>query len=334
MNAGAGGHPKVSFGSIELREVAWLKVLAILTASELVWWALSWRAGSAPAPRVGTYLALAMASLVVALALRLSLRPRGRQAGWPVVLIATALIGFGASLFLPLKYAIPTEVSFWLDVPLAVGERQVFGTDPWRIADGLFGWALVPSDRVYGLWLPVQSLVLFSVILLPPSRAKSRALIAYSLAWFLLGVVAAMLCASAGPIFYDRLFGGHDFAALSVRLGESAWMAQREANAMWSSFASGRPGLVAGISAMPSIHVAISFWIWLTARRLAPRWAPVALAYAVFVWIASVQLGWHYVSDGLAGLLGMLAVWWLAERMAPDGISSFAAIQLKSDSRR
>jgi hypothetical protein len=42
---------------------------------------------------------------------------------------------------------------------------------------------------------------------------------------------------------------------------------------------------------MPSLHVAISFWIWLAARSLAPRLVPFALGYAVFIWIASVQLG-------------------------------------------
>jgi hypothetical protein len=232
-----------------------------------------------------------------------------------VLILATLLVALGASLFLPLKYAIPAQVPFWLDTPLALGERQVFGTDPWRIADHLFGWALEPVDRVYGLWLPVQSLALFSVILLPASAAKSRALVAYAMAWFLLGVVAAAVCASVGPIFYDRLLGGHQFADLAERLDGHAWMVRGEADAMWASFASGRPGLVAGISAMPSLHVAISFWIWLALRHLAPRLAPLAGAYAIFIWVASIQLGWHYVSDGLSGLVGILAIWWLGGRI-------------------
>jgi hypothetical protein len=33
------------------------------------------------------------------------------------------------------------------------------------------------------------------------------------------------------------------------------------------------------------------------------------------MWIASVQLGWHYLSDGLAGMLGMAAIWRLAGRI-------------------
>lgn len=96
-------------------------------------------------------------------------------------------------------------------------------------------------------------------------------------------------------------------------------MAQTEADAMWVSFATGHPSRVAGMSAMPSLHVTISFWIWLVARRFALRLAPIALAYMIFIWLASVQLGWHYASDGLAGLLGMAAVWWLAALLTGMG---------------
>jgi hypothetical protein len=78
---------------------------------------------------------------------------------------------------------------------------------------------------------------------------------------------------------------------------------------MWAAFATGKPGLVAGMSALPSLHVAISLWIYLCARSAAPRWRWLALGYFLFIWIASVQLGWHYVTDGLAASLGMLAIW-------------------------
>lgn len=295
-------------------EGSWLATLMGLTLIELVWWYACWATGIAPAPHLGTYLALCAIALAAAFVLRLTRRPGTGRASWLVLLLGTLVIAIGASLFLPLKYAIPHEVPFWLDRPLALGERHLFGTDPWRIADHLLGWALVPIDRVYGLWLPVQSLALFSVMLSPASTAKSRALIAYGLAWFLLGVVAAVLCASAGPIFYDRLLGGHDFDGLGSASRASGWMVRSEADAMWASFASGRPGLVAGISAMPSLHVAISFWMWLAARSLAPSKAPFALAYTLFIWFASVQLGWHYASDGLAGVVGMAGIWWLTHR--------------------
>ena len=307
--------------------------MAALTAVELLWWVIAWSVGVAPLPFVATYLALAMSALAAALALRLALRPRARLAPWPALLAGVVVVGLGASLFLPLKYAIPSEVPFWLDLPLAGAERGLFGTDPWQLLDRMLGPALVPVDRFYALWLPVQSLGLFLVMVQPPSPAKSRALVAYSLAWFVLGVVAAVLFSSAGPLFFDRLFGGARFALLGPTLAErGAWIVLAESDAMWNSLASGKPGLVAGISAFPSIHVAISLWLFLVARALAPRAAPFAGAYFLFVWIASVQLGWHYVADGLGGAVGMLALWWLAAPLERALAERMAARRVESSS--
>ena len=305
--------------------------MAALTAGELLWWGIAWSAGGAPLPFAATYLAMAGGGMAAAIALRRVVQPRAQPIRWPPLVAGVVLAGIGASLFLPLKYAIPSEIPFWLDAPLAAAEQSLFGADPWRLLDRLLGAVLVPVDRLYGLWLPTQSLVLFLVMLQPPSPAKSRALIAYSLAWFALGVVAAVAFASVGPLFYDRLLGTARFAALDETLrGRGAWVVLAESDAMWRSLASGRPGFIAGISAFPSLHVAISLWMVLAARALAPRAAPFAAAYFAFMWIASVQLGWHYASDGLAGAVGLIALWWmagpldrrLAERMAPFGVDA------------
>ena len=292
--------------------------MAVVTGVEAALWLASWSAGIAPLPYLATYLLLACAGLAAAFAVRLFTRPRAIRSSWPSLALGTALYGVGASFFLPLKYAIPREIPFWLDQPLASMERALFGADSWLLIYRLLVWAVIPVDRIYALWLPVQSLVLFTVMLEPPSPAKSRALIAYILAWLMLGVVAAVIFSSAGPIFLDRLLGGHQFAPLHQSLrAHGAWVVLAESDAMWAAFARGNPGLVAGISAFPSLHVAICLWIFLTVRTMAPRASPLALCYFVFVWIASVQLGWHYVSDGLAGALGMLAIWFAARVIEP-----------------
>ena len=290
--------------------------MAGATTLEFVWWLIAWGAGFAPAPFLGIYLALAFGGVAVAFAIRLAfLRSRPRPT-WTAIITGAALTGFGASLFLPLKTAIPKEIPFWLDQPLALAERQLFGTDPWRLLDQAIGWSSVPVDHLYALWLPVQTLVLFMAILEPPSAAKSRALTAYSLAWLLLGVAAATIFSSAGPLFYDRVFGGDEFATLRETLaGRGAWVALAESDKMWAAVGSSERSLVSGISAFPSMHVAISVWIYLTARTLAPRAAKFALIYSAVVWIASVQLGWHYAADGLAGAAGMIALWALAGRV-------------------
>jgi hypothetical protein len=291
----------------------WLVTMAAMTGAELIWWVTVWSIGLAPLPHLAIYLGLTFTGLAAAIGLRLALRLAPTGAPWRAVLLGTALVGIGASAFLPLKYAIPAEIPFWLDRPIALAERQLFGTDPWILLDRLLGWAMVPMDWLYGCWMPVQSLVLFSLILARPSPAKSRALIAYSLAWFLLGVVAALLLSSAGPLFYDRLYGGHEFQSLDDMLrARGGWVVLAESDLMWAARSDSDPGVVAGISAVPSVHVAISLWIYLAAREIAPRAALPAFLYFLLVWIGSVQLGWHYASDGLAGAVGMLAVWSLA----------------------
>ena len=300
----------------------WLAIMASLTIIELAWWAAAWSLGRAPAPFVGTYLLLAFGGLGLAVVVRLALRAAPTSAPWPGIIAGTVLVAIGASAFLPLKYAIPSEVPFWLDQPFAVMERAAFGSDPWLVLDRLVGWATKAMDWLYGCWLPVQLLILFLVMLSRPSRSKSQALIAYSLAWFLLGAVAAVLLSSAGPLFYDRAFGGDSFAALAETLrNRGAWIAIAESDRMWASWSLDQPGLVAGISAMPSIHVAISLWIVLAARKLASGLTPLAVAYFVLIWIASVQLGWHYASDGFVGALGMWCVWWLGQVLTkPPGL--------------
>lgn len=294
---------------------SWLAVMGIVTATELLLWAASWRAGIAPTPFVLTYVSLAFVGLGSALALRVSLNGAARP-DWCVTVPATICVGIGASVFLPLKYAIPHLVPFWLDGPLATAERSILTADPWLLLDHLLGWAAVPMDRLYGLWLPTQCLVLFTVMLRAPSAEKSQALIAYVLTWFLLGVVAATILSSVGPIFHDRAFGGNTFAPLLETLrNRGASVVLVESDKMWTSLASARPGIVSGISAVPSIHVAISVWMLLAARTLAPKAVRYAALYALLIWIGSVQLGWHYATDGLIGALGVLAIWPLSIRL-------------------
>jgi len=290
--------------------------MAAIAAIELAWWFIAWLKGIAPSPFLVTYFLLATVGLLAANAVRLLVGRRPSAVSRPAIALGTFLVAIGASAFLPLKYAIPSEIPFWLDQPLATTERALFGADPWLLLDSLTGWATLPLDRLYACWLPTQLVVMFLVMLSRPSSAKSQSLIAYSLAWFVLGVVTAVLFSSAGPLFYDRAFGGQSFAALAPTLrSRGAWAVFSESDPMWASLASGRPGFVAGISAMPSIHVAISLWIVLTARRMAPRAFPIALAYFVLIAVGSVQLGWHYVADGIVAVMGMLGIWRLAARL-------------------
>ena len=196
----------------------WLAVMLTVTVLEACWWLVNWQVGTAPAPYLFTHIALAFVGLGIAFALRLAVQPGEPAPNWRSILPTTIMVGIGASLFLPLKYAIPQLVPFWLDPLLAHAEDRLFGMDPWLILDRCLGWLAVPMDWLYGLWLPTQTLILFLVVLQRGSAAKARVLMSYVLAWFLLGVVGATFFSSAGPIFYDRLFGSAEFAGLRETL--------------------------------------------------------------------------------------------------------------------
>jgi len=291
-------------------DIDWLGVMALMTGCELVAWAVAAFVGIAPLPLLGTNLAFAFIALAVALVVRLLVTRTKPSPTWPAMICAALLVALGASLFSALKYSIPALVPFWLDPHLDWAERALFGAPPWQLLNWALGWATMTVDRIYGAWLPTQLVVLFLVILARPSPAKSKALACYAAAWFLIGIIAATAFSSAGPVFYDRAIGGTQYAALHATLvRHDAWMVIATSDAMWAAHASGHPGLVSGISAVPSMHVAISLWMVLTARALAPKLAPMAWAYFAFILIASVQLGWHYASDGIAGCLGLAALW-------------------------
>ena len=75
------------------------------------------------------------------------------------------------------------------------------------------------------------------------------------------------------------------------------------------------PLVVSGISAMPSMHVAICvlFGLWVTRfRKLALT--VLAWSYAVAIYIGSIHLGWHYATDGVVSAICVLAIWWTTGR--------------------
>ena len=306
-------------------DIDWLVPMVVAAIIAIGAWFLVSRMGFASPPMFEVYGLMATTILVVGalgtylyqlfkMMRRGEQHPLARTGQWlrenlfrvVAALVAVQVSSAAAAAFAALKMAIPGMNPFWLDPYLLAAERALLGMHPWELSHRLLGWATPAIDFVYMSWIFAQIATFYVVLVLKPSPLKTRALVSYSFTWLVLGVLGGYLLSSAGPIYYDRIFGGDTFAALNASLRDAPF-ALRASELLWNSHDSGAAGIGAGISAMPSLHVAIALWIAMIVRET--RFAVLGWVYFALICIGSVHLGWHYASDGLVSVLGFGLIW-------------------------
>jgi hypothetical protein len=214
-----------------------------------------------------------------------------------------------------MKAMLPAAVPFWADPALANFDEALFGRAAWQWALSVTGPASIASDYAYQAWLPLHLVVLAGVLCLPASARKSRILIAYFRMW-MTGTTVSFAFSSAGPLFYEWLGFGDRFHDLANHIGGMP----KAAAYVWSNYQdhAARPG--AGISAIPSRHVALATWIAFAVRH----W--IGWIYTALVFHGSYLLGWHYFLDAPAGILvtlfayaaaGVLCAWIAKANLQP-----------------
>lgn len=220
--------------------------------------------------------------------------PAAARHQW-VILQAVTIVAILLYSLTFLKSMLPTVVPFWADEPLAAFDRLI-GFDGNSFAHA-FRPYLSAIGTYYGLWHAINLGGILWVIHWRNAE-KGQFILSYMLTWGI-GMAAAYVFSSAGPLFTGRF----DTSLLpgSVRM---------TAELLWSNYQAGGAILGGGISAFPSLHVAIATWF---ALALAQRgWPKIGVAYVASIYIGSVILGWHYLLDGAGGI----AVAILAHRMA------------------
>ncbi|WP_413872735.1 phosphatase PAP2 family protein [Albidovulum sp.] len=224
------------------------------------------------------------------------------------------------------KSSIPFFVPFYADPPLAALDRMLHGgVDPWVFAHRWAG--LFPVEWLFPLYLEVWLVpaIGFAVFLALTDRDRERQtrfVVLHFTCWVVLGTVLAVAGASVGPVYYDALLGGSRFEALTTALAASPLATDNLATVqdhLWASYE--RRGLAfgSGISAFPSVHVAVAT---MTALYLAERRWWLALPGAGFVaaiLFLSVYTGYHYAVDGYFSILVVVAVWAALRRVRLAG---------------
>jgi hypothetical protein len=215
------------------------------------------------------------------------------------------------SVYSSWKQLIPRAVVYDWDPILAEMDRMLHGGDVWRLLHPLLG---TPSTTLVLHWIYVSWFIAISLIgtwqMVSKGPAREQFLVSSVLCWGVVGTVGAAAFASVGPVFYGRLLGEPDpFAGLASYI-QSVPEAAHPQDWLWQAYAENRlPEFGKGISAMPSLHVAIATLNALVIWRHSRVFGFVFWIYAALIALASVHLGWHYAIDAYAGAGIAVLIW-------------------------
>lgn len=230
------------------------------------------------------------------------------------------------STFSSIKTSFPERAGFPLDQLHADIDKMLhFGIDPFHLLYSFskHEWVLRVIEMNYNVvWFIVCYFVLYFVVTSPRTNAvRLRFAFTWFGSWIVVGTILASQFLSAGPIYYGRVTGDvarfaeqNAFVTLTSHLPGSASTFQEY---LWYLHSSGQLGLGSGISAFPSMHVALITVIALFAGEYSRKLGAIVWAYVALIQFSSVYLGWHYAIDGYVSLVVVTGLYWALRKLWP-----------------
>ena len=230
----------------------------------------------------------------------------------PLLIVLIAFL----PLFALLKPLVPLINAYSWDEVLIASDRAIFGTDAWRLLQPVLGYPIVTAALAvlyhawFGLVYPGTLVFLYAK---NTDAIRRQYFLSFMLMWFVGGVLLAAGMSSVGPCFLEPIMGNSHFAEQMAYLraaNEQVPILVLDVQSMLlNEFDLNGPGQGAGITAMPSMHVAMAFLFWLAIRRVSAAAGPWFFALFVAVWVASVHLAYHYAVDGLVSVVLVAVLW-------------------------
>lgn len=240
------------------------------------------------------------------------------RAGLPIIL--------GLIVFMPafsaMKSAIPLFNEYTWDKTFILIDRTIHGTDPWRILQPIFGLPIFTAaiSAIYHLWiLLIYVGSIYVAIYVKDRQLVINYFVTYLSVWVFGGIILATAFASVGPCFVQPLIGLDTFSEKMDLLYEAnkhfpiMVLEVQESLLQWNK--SGDFGLGRGITAMPSMHVALSFLFFLAMRRVNRTAGRIFFVFFILIFVGSVHTAYHYAVDGYLSILLTLVIWKLVGRL-------------------
>ena len=183
----------------------------------------------------------------------------------------------------------------------------------------LFGFV----NFAYLLWFPVMFLASAWVVFCEADNIRRMQFLWSSLIlWVVVGVIGAMIFSSVGPIYFSYFYPylNDPYAGFVDHLRKVNDVTELNvitmAGVLLGFAMDDRVIDLNGISAMPSMHVAIVTLIALYAFSYSRLAGCVAVFYVFMIMIGSVALGWHYAIDGYVSVILTCLLWWITGWLA------------------
>lgn len=211
-----------------------------------------------------------------------------------LLLLATGFSVLGTSNVTLMSLRLLETTTQWRDAALWSIEAPLL-TRLTDLSVNVAAW-----DRLYHSAWGIQTVAAFALVVI---GRGTRIVLGYCVTFIVLfygGRLLGMLNPVMGPAFFQP----DAFAYLQGSVTAEAMQLVNDVFAQSAAHASERGGiLLGGVSAMPSLHVAMvaATAYWLAA---AARWTlVVTVPWVLAVWTSTVVLGWHYLLDGAGGLV-------------------------------
>lgn len=234
--------------------------------------------------------------------------------GAPLLAICIVLLPF----FSKMKAAIPLFNEYTWDDTFIAWDRAIFlGYDAWELLQPVLGYPYVTAflALLYQAWFLLLYLGIFFFAFAKIEPVLRRQFfLSYALSWTLIGGAMATWLASVGPCFVGPMLGDPRFDAQMAYLYEAnetvPIMVLPVQEMLLDWFEADANGLGSGITAMPSMHVAIAFLFWIAMRPVSRCASHCLGIFFAITWISSVHLAYHYAVDGLVSVIAVAAIWW------------------------